>query len=122
MAYTQTTERTSFASLNDLVKVKLTDLGRDLVKQGCRVVADADENGYTEMHLHEFMRCIGPHIPEGAGWIGTRALAPVASVDLIFIKREARKVDRGDIEEYRAQISGARWRRAERLRQQSLEG
>lgn len=120
MTYTKTSEWVSFFSLNDLVKVKLTELGRDLVKQGCGVVADADEQGYTEMHLHEFMRCIGPHLPEGAGWIGTSA-APVESVDLIFIKREVRKMDGNLSEKYRSQVSEARRRMTERRRQQSLE-
>jgi hypothetical protein len=70
-------------NLNDRVRVKLSHYGRDLVRQFCGVCL-VDESGYSEMPLHEFVRAIGPHLPEGAGWMG-RHDSPLESLSMLYV-------------------------------------
>ena len=60
-------------NINELIKVKLTDLGKDVYYHQYDVVnryygkeiikphyPEVDENGFTEFQLHEFMNLYGP--------------------------------------------------------------
>lgn len=71
-------EKTITINLNDIVKVKLTDVGKDIYyhqndelneeirQHGGRTVEarmpKVDEDGYTSFQLHDLMTLYGPHI------------------------------------------------------------
>lgn len=71
-------EKTITINLNDIVKVKLTDVGKDIYyhrndelneeirRCGGRPVEarmpKVDEDGYTSFQLHDLMTLYGPHI------------------------------------------------------------
>ena len=71
--------RNSFkVNLNDRIKVKLTDLGKEIYyhrvdsvnefykREICKPkFPDVDSNGYTEFQLHDFISIYGEHIGIG---------------------------------------------------------
>lgn len=73
--------KTITINLNDIVKVKLTDVGKDIYyhqndelneairARGGRLIEarmpKVDEDGYTSFQLHDLMTLYGPHI---AAW------------------------------------------------------
>jgi hypothetical protein len=52
-------------NLNDDVKVKLTDHGRDLLAKKRRLTQQPDEAGYTKFQLWELMNIFGEHLYNG---------------------------------------------------------
>lgn len=66
-------------NINDYIKVKLTDKGKDIyydyyvnyyqeedyIYKNTACEAKVDINGYTKMQLHEFMQIFGNRIPFG---------------------------------------------------------
>jgi len=54
-------------NINDIVKVRLNDAGRKILKNEPYVLARIeDKDGWSEWQLWELMRIFGPHLSLGA--------------------------------------------------------
>lgn len=93
-------------NLNDSVRVKLSPYGRDLVRQFCGV-CKVDAGGYSEMPLHEFVRAIGPHIPDGMGWMGLPE-SPLESLEILYVGAPRISIDAGVGGKLAGQVDEAR--------------